>query len=69
MDKLMEKIKKHPRSHVARAYKLGLAHSNDFMPLLKISIRYFVMKGRYPFSRREANEITRLKDKILELTK
>ena len=69
MDGLMKKIEKHPRSHVARAYRLGVSHSNGLVPLAKLFIRYSLLKQRFYPSQKEANEIDRLRKRILELTK
>lgn len=69
MSRLTKKIEEHPRSDVARAYRLGQASGdNGFMPLIKATIRYFLLKGKFCPTRKEANEINRLKTKLFNLT-
>lgn len=70
MDKVLKKIKEHPRSHIAQAYRLGFSHSeaqSELMPLLKVAIRYFMMRGRF-LSREQEREFSRVSKKLKELT-
>lgn len=70
MNNLAEKIKKHPKSQVARAYKLGKADAerNGLLPLLKPTIRYFMLRGTFK-TRKQLNEFSRLTALLEELTK
>lgn len=72
MNKLMEKIQKHPKSQVARAYRLGQAQaqSEGLLPLLKLSIRYLMLRNKGILrSKRDDNELKKVTEKLEALTK
>lgn len=71
MDKLKDKIQNHPRSQVARAYRLGQAESDGLLPLLKLTVRYFMLRNRGSISRslKEDRELVKVTEKLAALTK
>ena len=70
MNKLIEKIQKHPKSQVARAYQLGQAQSEGLLPLLKLSIRYLMLRNKGILrSKRDDNELKKVTEKLEALTK
>jgi len=67
---IVEKIKKHPRSQVARAYRLGKSEANGFLPLAKLFIRYLLLKDRGMLrSHKENMEMTKIREQLKFLTK
>lgn len=66
---LIEKIQKHPRSQVARAYRLGLQNSDGLVPLLKVAIRYFMMRGHIHISNKDKRDYKKVCQELDRLTR
>ncbi len=70
MDKLLQKIERHPRSDAGRAYRLGLAEGQNgaLQPLAKLALRYWLLRTTVFRSRKQDNELTRLRAQLFEIT-
>lgn len=70
MPNLEKKIVNHPRSQVARAYRLGQAQANGVLPLAKLTIRYLILKDIGMLrSKKQFRESSVIRARLLELTK